>query len=154
MNPPPPPPPAPNPADVLRAAILNWKRAKEMLAAAKSSESQFRGWLAQYLFATNRQPNGAFPEGTTKTSLDIGNEMVNGKVVQKIKREIEEALMAPTLAEAQLTPEQGMGLIKVSYEISVSKLKELPPDKRAIVEKMLVIKPASIELEIELVPKS
>jgi hypothetical protein len=127
--------------------IDEWNNLKAWLATGKEREMVLRTYIAARLFT--KEPNGCFKEGTSKATTDG----YRAKLDAKIYRDIMEELLIPTLTEANLTAEEQKGLIKGKPELSIAAYKKLPPDKRAIIDKMLVVKPGAITLEVDPLPK-
>lgn len=154
-TPPPPPPPAPPTKEqILAAEVPKWLQLKQWLSTAKVQESALRKRLADLFFSDQKQNNGHLPAGTLTALAETDISSLQAKVSQKYTYEVDESSMCAVLTEAQLTPAEAEGLIRVKYELSLKVYKALPEAKRAIVDKMIVVKPGSIELEINLVPKS
>lgn len=152
-----PPPPAPPQAPVidakLEADIKEWQQLKEWLTTGKAKEMELRQSIAARMFNNVRQPNGTFPEGTTHGEVETPGARWHGTLGGKLDRQVLEELVIPTLAEAQLTPEEQKALVKMNPVLSVKAYKALPEAKRLIVDKMLVIKQGAITLEINQLPK-
>lgn len=129
----------------LDAAVAEWNAVKAWLSTAKLREIELRRIIASEMFGNLKMPNGCFPEGTTHQIYGG----YRGKLVAKLNRDILEELLIPTLAQAQLTPDEAKGLIRGKPELGLTAYKALPPAKRAIIDNMLVVKPGAIELEVE-----
>lgn len=141
------------PAELLDANVAEWTLLKEWLVKGKAREAELRAIIAEQMFNTIKLPTGAFPEGTN--SLVVAGSVSNysGKLGSTWKREVIEELVLPTLAEAQLTPDEQKGLLKLKPELSVKAYRALPEDKRAIIDKMIDLKQGSISLEVTPLPK-
>ncbi len=126
-----------------QSELTEWRQITEWLDNAKKREAVLRVSLAKQLLPKAILPDGSFPEGTTNET--VGNLKV--KVVGKLNRTVLEELEAATMAEADLGEEYA-GLIRRKPELAVGVYKRLPMAKRLIVDRMLLIKPATITLEI------
>lgn len=133
----------------LDADIAEWTQLKTWMATAKERESYLRGTIASRVFDSHKLPTGAFPEGTTNTSVGP----YRAKLGSTWKRDVLEELLVPTLTEAALTPAEQKDLIKMNPVLSVTAYRKLPEEKRKIVDKMLVTKPGSITLDVVTVPQ-
>lgn len=127
----------------MKEKIAEWTQIKHWLEKAKAQEMTLRQEIAAGLFP--KEANGAFAEGTQK----IEAEGFKAKLTAKMNRTILEEVEAATLAELGA---EGMDLIRRKPELSVSAYKKLSDEKRAIADKMLLVKPGAIELEIIPIP--
>jgi hypothetical protein len=132
--------------------VKEWQALVAWIAEAKKREKALRESLANRGFHSIKLPNGCIPEGTqrlTVAGIDTNFELT---AKSKLNYTILEELMIPTLAEANLTPDESKGLIRGKPELGLRAYKALPEEKRKIVDKMLVIKPGALELDILQIP--
>lgn len=142
------------PQEQLEQDVAAWQQLKVWLADAKDREKVLRDSIAARMFASIKQPNGAFKEGTTNLAIPGNAGIYNAKLNSKLNRTILEELLVPTLAEAALTAEEAKGLIRGKPELGLVAYKNLPEEKRRIIDKMLSVKQGAIELDITTVPKA
>lgn len=135
----------------LDADIDEWTKLKDWLAIAKAREAELRAKIAAAMF--EKLPNGTFPEGTSTKLVAGSASNYSGKLSAKLIRDIQEELLIPTLTEANLTPDEAKGLIRGKPELGLVAYRNLPESKRTIIDRMLVVKPGSITLEVIPVPK-
>lgn len=139
--------------DQLEKDIAEWTALKTWLATGKARELELRNSIAARIFADMKQPNGYFPEGA-RTSTYSGYVMnYKSKLDAKLHREILEEMMVPTLNEAQLTADESKGLIRGKPELGLKAYRALPEAKQKIIDKMIVVKPGQITLEVDPLPK-
>lgn len=145
--------PVPSPQELfekqLAADIKEWQDLDAWIAQAKERETYLRMDIAKRCLSGKLEPAGHFPEGTSKDRVMIAGQVRTVVVKGKIYRKVLEELMDIVCDEAALTPEEKNELIKKKYELSITAFKKLEPERRAVVDKMLVITPGSIELEIK-----
>lgn len=139
--------PAPVDEPVLGPYIEEWNNLKAWLVKGKVREMELRTYIAARMFA--KEPNGHFKEGTSNTAA----AGFKAKLEAKLIRTILEELMIPTLTEANLTAEEAKGLIRGKPELGIAAYKALPEEKRAIIDKMIAVKPGTIDLELAPLPK-
>jgi hypothetical protein len=153
---PPPPKPAPTPdaASALEKDIKEWTAMRNWMALAKEKEAKLRQSIADRIFGTMRLPTGAFPEGTVHTMAEGSTYNYKATLETKWNRTLLEELITVTMQEAGLTLEEQSELLRRKYELGVKAYKELPADKRAVVDKMVVTKQGAITLELTAFPKS
>lgn len=133
--------------------VAEWQQTKEYLDKAKAREIYLRKLVADRIFINARTASGHLPEGTTRQSIAGVNNNFAGKVSCPYKREIDEALFAPTVQEAQLTADEYAACFKLDPQLKMAGYNALPTEKRAILDKMIVAKPGSITLEVQTLPK-
>lgn len=153
-----PPPPAPNAPQLLEKDIRDWIRLSNELSDLKAKEAALRKSIADRVFATNKQPNGAWPEGTTKGTAETTSATFKGSLKQHFKREVlieAKAGVLEELAELDEAPDDLViiDLFKQKWELSKSTYNKLSDAQKAIVDKALVISPAHIELDLVELPK-
>lgn len=142
-----------SPAKELDDDITKWKTLREWLERAKAEESNLRQSIAERMFGTMKLATGAFPEGTVHNIAEGEQYNYKGKLETKWNRSLLEELITPTIAEAELDAEVAAQLIKQEPTLSVKAYKALAPDKRRIVDKMIITKQGAITLEIIPLPK-
>lgn len=129
--------------DLLKADLSEWQTVSKWLVKAKEKEMELRLRLSKHFFGD------IIPEGTNKAEF----ENLKIKAVGKMNRTVLEELRASTMEEAKLNAEQAQGLLKVNYDLSLTAYKGLSTEQQKIVDKMIVLKPASPTLEVELIEK-
>lgn len=138
-----------NSADEILHDVEEWKSISKWMEEAKTREMELRKKLSKFLFAEKLEPSGDLPAGTLKNSFLAGATRLKAKVVGKFNYKVLEELRETTLKEAALG-EIGDLLVKPKYELSLSVYKNLTDEQKAIVNRMLEVKPGSPELEIEI----
>jgi len=139
------------PEEQLEADIKEWKALGDWMAQAKEREAYLRKTIAERCFTWTA--TGAFKSGVSNAVQPGTSNNYGLRLNAQNKISICEELMAATLEEADLAPEQSAGLIKTEHKLSLTVYKKLPDAKRAIVDKMLVEKPGSIQLDVSLLSK-
>ena len=134
----------------LQALIAEWQAIGPWIAKAKAREKELRTLIAAAVFDGIKQPNGCYPEGTNKAVSITGALCTLGS---KVNREILVEVMTTTLAEAQLTVEESAGLIRGKPELGLTAYRKLPEAKRLIIDKMIVVSPGAITLDVSQLPK-
>lgn len=135
----------------LDAYIQEWRNLVAWLATGKAREKELREYIASQAFP--KEANGCFTAGTQNTTVTAGGSNFRAKLSAKNNYTVLEEMIAPVWAEAQLTTEEATGLIRYKPELGMKAYKALPDAKRAIVDKMLSVKPGSIELEVNPLPQ-
>lgn len=141
------------PAQQLDANIAEWTLLKEWLTKGKAREAELRTIIAAQSFHSIKLPTGAYPEGTSNITVAGDSSNYRCKLGSTWKREVIEELVIPTLTEAQLTPDEQKGLIKMKPTLSVTVYRALSEDKRAVIDKMIDLKQGSITLDVNTLPK-
>jgi hypothetical protein len=140
-------------AEAKTALALRWIAAKDALSRAKDEETALRSQVAEAYFGDKKELSGCYPKGTNKEATNTEEGAMKVKLVQKMNYSVLEELEAATLAEVKLAGvAYAHELIRRKPELSLTAYNKLTEAQRSIVDKMLVVKPGSIELEASYIP--
>lgn len=132
----------------LEKDIKEWETLKLWIETAKAKEMTLRKSIADRAFASKRLANGFLPEGTNRTTLQVGGGEYEAKMVQKLNRTVLSEMVGPTMTELVALNPLAADLIKTEYTVSVSTYKKLTTEQQAIADRMLVVKPGTVTLEL------
>ena len=131
------------------AALLAWKQADAAKDAAVANEKQLRAKIIE-LFSTE---TNEMHSGTETIDLNFDRYVL--KITHKLNYSLaDREAVSAALAQIAVSREDGGGniiaerLVKWKPELSVSEYKKLDGGQRAMIDKVLTIKPASKEVEL------
>jgi hypothetical protein len=127
--------------------IKEWLAVSQWLEKAKARELELRNKLTSKFL-------GSFNEGTKHYHFEINGINYATTTVAKINRKLIVENIPTVWAEAKLTADEANGLIEYKPELSTRVYKRLPPAKMLIVDKMIIAKPATPTLSIDILTKT
>lgn len=133
------------------ALLTSWKNAKDALTTATLAERELRSQV----IAAFSETNDEMYSGTESIDIGFGYDL---KIVHNLKYTLDNSNDFEKTDKALDEIEAALGdigelivdrLVKRKLEISVSEYKELPPEAKKIIDRVLTIKPASKSVEIK-----
>lgn len=140
-------------AKTIDVLVEEWQRTSEYLTQCKEREMYLRKLIADRMFHDKKTNAGFLPEGTTTVGYAGSTHNYGAKAQLPYKREVDESTYEAAVKEAQLTAEEYQACFSIDVKLKVAGYKALPAEKRTILDKCIVVKPGSLALEVNTLPK-
>jgi hypothetical protein len=105
------------------------------------------------MFAEKKNGSGLLPQGTSRVNYEGSSGPLEAKLNQKWTYNVLVEQMKPVLEELTPLNPRALDLVKIEYNFSKTVYNELTPAQQLIADRMLLVKPGTVSLEIKHLPK-